>query len=348
MHTKVREKWLQALDIRYPELKNTIFNRYAVEKLDAIYTTFKTSGLADSNFDSKLELDGYSYHQAMSEMLFSNRLMRDGFVLSSYDSGPDFKAQKNDRTYWFEVITPEPRHGISEYVHDGINRLNPNADETEKINTHRLWRIAAAIKEKKEKFEKYIQSPKFDVKEGDACIIVINDSLLEALDLPMYGLTQEVTKGISGLPLAAEVLYGIGHCYWYQDVAENIILRQERGNVLNHNESPINLQGFLNDYLSILSGVFCLTLREDYGLTCLLDEKWFNRGTFIENNFANVKVEKDDLSANFLTYDYVKSLQSPSNISRNHNNAVNTIWFQKLKFIKYLNKKFEKPDRMGI
>lgn len=338
MHSKVRDKWLQALDLRYPELKDTLDNLNAVNFLDSIYTTFKVSGLADSKFDSQLELDdgSYSYHHAMSEMLLSNRLIRDGFILSSSDSGPDFKAIKNDKTYWFEVITPEPKHGIFEHNQDGRKRINPDPSDIYDNNTYRLWRITAAIKEKKEKFAKYIKSEDYDVKSDDACIIVINDSLLEPLDLPMFGLTQEVSSGISGLPLAVEALYGIGGSYWSEDENGQVILRKVRNEVLNKNNSPINLQGFLNDSMSFISGVFCLTLREDYGLSYLIGENKVNKGIYIENVYASVKIDSSVLSAKFMSYDHLKGLLSDTEISRSHNNAVHTIWGQKLNFMKYI------------
>ena len=335
MSPKIRNKWILALDKRYPDLKD--FMPLGIEHLESIYNEFKANGLADSKFDSQLELDtGYSYHHGMSEVLLSDRLLRDGFKLSSRDSGPDFKATKDNRTYWFEVITPEPMNGIEKHNLDTSNRLNPTGVGSENLSTWQLWRITAAIKEKKEKFEKYINSEHFEVKESDFCIIVINDSLLEPFDLPMYGLTQEVTHGVSGLPLAAEAVYGIGHCYWEDKETPSVLLRRKRNKVLNKNGSPIKLNGFLNDSLAIISGVFCLTLREDYGLTCLFSTNKANSGVYLENQFANTKIKNSDLSAKFMNHEYIEAFLSPTEVSKNHNNMVHTIYGQKIDFINYL------------
>jgi hypothetical protein len=248
----------------------------------------------------------------MTEILVSDRLLRDGFKLSSAQKGPDFKAEKDDETIWFEVITPTPDTGLLDILADKKTRLSPTTENNANINHQLLLKMTGAVKEKYEKIESYICDG--IIKDNDRVIIVVNDSLLSPLDVYMVGVNYEIAKGNSGLPLVVEALLGIGNSLWVgPDERRNYqIIRSERNTVLNHNNAPISTNYFLNDHYKDLSGVFILTLREDYGVSQVVYDDTENRGMILTNENSLRPLSKKLISARFCDYEVIKKLMSPS------------------------------------
>jgi hypothetical protein len=309
---ELKAKWEKVLVSRYENSFMPVIN-VAIMVLEKITYNFYSLGLNDNNFDKEiLSGDEAKYHQRMSEILVSDRLLRDGFKLSSAEKGPDFKAVKDDSIIWFEVITPTPDTSLSTRLTDKNTRLCPTPENNENINHHLLLKMTGAVKEKYKKIEGYIRDG--IIKPNDRVVIVVNDSLLSPLDMYMIGVNYEIVKGNSGLPLVVEALLGIGNSLWVEsDEGGNYqIVRSERNTVLNHNNATISTNYFLNDHYKDLSGVFVLTLREDYGISRVIYDDTENRGVVLTNENSFRPLSKKLISAQFCDHEAIKKLMSPS------------------------------------
>lgn len=309
---ELKAKWKKTLVSRYGDSFMPVID-VAIMALEEITYNFYSLGLNDDHFDSEiLSGDEAKYHHRMSEILVSDRLLRDGFELSSADKGPDFKAVKDDNTIWFEVITPTPDTGLSTRLADKNARLHPTPENNSSINLQLLLKMTGAVKEKYERIEGYIRDG--IIKNNDRVIIIVNDSLLSPLDVYMVGVNYEIVKGNSGLPLVVEALLGIGNSLWMgpDERGSYQIVRSERSTILNHNNSPISTNYFLNDHYKDLTGVFILTLREDYGISRVIYDDTENRGVLLTNENSLRPLSKKLISARFCDHEAIKKLMSSS------------------------------------
>lgn len=131
------EKWKKILQERYKNSQyHDVLVDLGVDNLKDITNRFYELNLNDSNFDKEI-LNKEQYHQRLSEIIVSDRLLRDGFELSSKDYGPDFKATKNGKTVWFEVITPDPKSNVEmkKMLEQSVEeRLRPNPEDIHRKN----------------------------------------------------------------------------------------------------------------------------------------------------------------------------------------------------------------------
>lgn len=161
--------------------------------------------LNDTQFDTAILLE-QQYHQRLGELIVADRLLRDGFELSSKDFGPDFKATKNGKTVWFEVVTPNPNDEMVQILEDVQGRLFPKHETNCRENSLALLKMTGVIETKANIIKGYIE--KKIIPEDEPVVIVVNDSLFYPLDVYMVGVTEEVQKGSSGLPFVIEALLG--------------------------------------------------------------------------------------------------------------------------------------------
>lgn len=304
---ELKVKWEKVLVSRYGDSFMPSIE-LAVKTLEEIACNFYRLGLNDDHFGIEIMSgDEAKYHQRMTEILVSDRLLRDGFNLSSKKKGPDFKAEKNGEVIWFEVITPTPDITLLAKLADKKARLSPDAVNATNICHEFLLKMTGAVKEKYEKIQGYIRDG--IIKDDDQVIIIVNDSLMSPLDVYMVGLTYEMTKGNSGLPLAVEAFLGIGNATWVEADGEGYqLIWRPREFVRNKNNAPIFTNYFLNEHYKDLSGVFVLTLREDYGLSRVFYGDNKNRGGVLTNEHSSRPFSNSIDSAQLFDHIAIKKL----------------------------------------
>jgi hypothetical protein len=306
----LKERWRAVLMQRYTNGKsvegwNAVFDD-CVATLESIYTDFtrkddEGKSVSDPDFEGRLRrATGRQYEQRLGEMLFFDRLRREGFDLTTTNGeGPDFRATKNGTTVWFEVVTPDGgKNGtLMEHNANVLARLFPEVDSTLDYLWGVLFRATNAIQTKQKKFAKDIK--KGIVGPNDACVIVMNDSLLCPFDLPMFGVIHGAEKPVDGLlPLIVHAVMAKGYRYLEATDEPSVMRRSApRDAVSNHNGGPVSLTGFLDGSLAHISALLQLTLREDYAfaeyLRSTLKPKEVHhlrmqRGTLLLNPDANI------------------------------------------------------------
>lgn len=258
--------------------------------LTDVYDRFYAAGLADNHFERELTNGNpNTYSQRVAELLLADMLWSDGFELSSSSKGPDFKASKNGKSTWIELITPEPCFALAELLapNPGVHvRRFPH----EEINL----RWTSAITEKARKLlgdrtsgkEGYIAQG--IVHPDDSFILAINASLLERM--PSGGL-----YGISQFPAPVEVLFGVGPI--------EVVISHETGNIegQHHQHRPklvkkktgseVPSDSFLNSSYAPISAVLGLSLCEAKAL----GEEHFSE--LVHNPLALNPIEPDWLTA---------------------------------------------------
>ncbi len=312
MSLLLKEKWSKSITERLGKQFEPLGNIVA-EFLSEVTKDYIENKLADNHFIKEFESSNkYSYEQRLSEILFYLRLQEDGFHISSKDEGPDFKAKKHNQTYWFEVVTPEPNKESVPFIHDINSHLFPNGSKQASNAMRNLIRISSVIKDKNEKFIKYKENG--IIKENEPCIIVINDSLLQPFNRSMIGLTHEIEKGKSGLPLAIEALLGCGACIWHTDneIKQSEILRTVRRKITKDNGSVIQTDNFLTGTYDNVSAIFTLTLREEFVISQLMYGIKYNRGILVHNEKSKVSLSKNIISAKNYFFEDIKNYFYPS------------------------------------
>lgn len=330
--------WNQKLSERYGE--GYFLINEAVGRLKLIAERFYALGLNDNHFTKEiLSKIPYKYEQRMSEILFSDRLIRDGYKLSSGKKGPDFKAEKNGKITWFEVITPQPVPKLVEQFNNPSYSLNPTHEGTQLATHSTLLKTTAAIEAKHHKIKGYINEG--IISETDKAVIVINDSLFFPLDRRTIGLNCEVANGCSGLPLVAEGLLGIGQSYFTDIHKDNNfqIVRSKNETITNQNNSQVDTNRFETDFYSDISGVFVLTLREDYGLAEVVyehEKNKKNKGVFLINPNTTRPFETGGLSAKYLDFKKLDNLTSASTTNPVRQIVTPTLWGYFMEFNRYI------------
>jgi len=176
--------------------------------LTDLYRQYNSWGLKDGKFEKDF-IDGTDEHfyGYLWEMFLARHLKDIGLDISSANEGPDFKICYEGRTVWVEAICPSPPKNF-DYISLSDHK---NGIVTTEYKTHMLLRWTSAIKEKKEKLEKYME--KGIVKECDPYVIALNSCRLWIYDennrLDEQGL-QSRHIGISGKPFVLEAVYPIG------------------------------------------------------------------------------------------------------------------------------------------
>ncbi|MGY6517234.1 MAG: hypothetical protein ACXIUZ_00765 [Lysobacteraceae bacterium] len=170
------------------------------QSLAFLYDWFTASGLCDANFHGRIRSDDMrEYTQALSEMIVASKVGRAGFRLRPTMPGsPDIKAvAKDGRTWWFEVVTPEPSDDLKPLV------AQVGASPGDRINTPWpgfLLRWTQALNDKVNQARRHRASA---VAADDIYIIVVNSRLLR-------GRLIVEPAGIGHLPNAVMAVFPIG------------------------------------------------------------------------------------------------------------------------------------------
>jgi hypothetical protein len=291
----LKDRWRETLKARYMIDESNERSHGHLEEwvatLEGIYRDFtrkdsRGRSLADPKFDDQI-LNGTrkQYEQALAEMLFFDRLRREGFALSPTNGmGPDFKAVKNGVTVWFEVVTPEPDMGgeIDRHFNDIEGRLRPSAGRNDALRRELIFRITTVLDTKLAKLKKDLHKDRMG--PNDPCVIVVNDALLCPPDAPQFGVTLDAGAAYdSGWSMILHATRAKGYRYRYPlpHPTESLWARAKPGDTLrNHNHSPISMARFQDPSSAHVSAAFQLTLREDYAVARHLERlAWEQRMT---------------------------------------------------------------------
>ncbi|KTC39161.1 hypothetical protein AO260_02995 [Pseudomonas sp. ABAC21] len=189
--------------------------------------------------------------------LIAYLLWRDGFSLESENEGPDFLATKNGKSAWIELQTPEPAGIAKDYLKKsctGQVRSVPHAA----INL----RWTNAVAEKTKKLQGYLESGV--VKADQPYIIAVNTRLLNP-----YVITG--LNGVSGKPIAVEILFSVGPIQIQMDRLSGDIVDQfhQHRPALDKpgTENKVPSDTFLNEQNACISAVLGLDLLEQVTLS---------------------------------------------------------------------------------
>ena len=331
---KMLSKWQELLPCRYKQMyyfldtvKADELHQKTMQELCDIAIKFLERKMYDAHFLNEIfNDDNGKYEQRMSEIMFFDYLDTNGFsVESKLKKGPDFKSVKDGNVIWFEVVTPLPLN-LTDEQNQNIS-LEPNPENNHKCYCECLQKILSVIDNKSEKIKQYRRDN--IIKENDAAVIVVNDTLFSPNDSPMNGLSHCVYKGASGLPLVFEAVCSIGLPFFMENpIFENIeIVRKIRDTFINKNGSPIATNAFLCDSSSHLSGIIQLTLRED-SIFRKIFPGYFSSdiGVFLHNENALNKVTKNLPSLYNCDFSDVKNVLDVSS-DGNGQKAMQTLTF---------------------
>ncbi|AVE05163.1 hypothetical protein CYL20_11630 [Pseudomonas palleroniana] len=229
----------------------------AVEVLTALYDKFRDAGLADRIFEQQLTSgQRFTYAQRVGELLLADMLWRDGFSLESRNEGPDFLATKDGKSAWIELQTPEPAGIPKDYL---AKSCTGQVQSVPHAAINLRW--TAAVAEKTKKLWGYLESGM--VKADQPYIIAVNTRLLNPY--AMTGL-----YGVSGKPVAVEVLFSVGPIQIQIDRSSGDIVDQfhQHRPVLDKpgTENKVPSDTFLNEQNACISAVLGLDLLEQVTL----------------------------------------------------------------------------------
>lgn len=229
----------------------------AVEWLIALYDKFRDAGLADRIFEQQLTSgQHFTYAQRMGELLLADMLWGDGFTLESKDEGPDFFATKDGKSVWIELLTPEPTGFPQSYLEKSCSGQVTAVPFTA-INL----RWTSAVAEKTRKLRGYLENGV--VRTDEPYIIAVNSRLLNP-----YSVTG--LYGISGKPVAVEVLFSLGPIQFQIDRTTGDIVdrfHQHRPFLEKPGtENMVPSDTFLNEQNSCVSAVLGLDLLDQSAL----------------------------------------------------------------------------------
>lgn len=257
---RVSYRWRRANDINRGQL---------LTSLSDLFDRFHDLGLADPHFSQILARGNDNEHQQrVAEMLLAKHLWDHGFTLTSSREGPDFRASKENFSTWIELVTPEPvgidaswlaprQTGVWSYPHREI-----------------ALRYTSALKEKHEKLVGRKESRPGYLKKGivgaaDPYVIAINQHLLQGSFRTLHGISQ--------IPTACEVLYGVGPQQVHVHPATG------QAECLDHSHRPglskaradggiaiVPAEAFLSKDYAPVSAVFALDLQEEALVTPIL------------------------------------------------------------------------------
>lgn len=182
---------LQALIDQYPHYDSYYIASGSIrkrkDKFDALY--YKYHLYADRHFLTEVKK---KFHQRTWEMYLACTLLDRGVVFSSEDQGPDILIEDKDKRIWIECIACEKGAGVDRVpdLHYGVAQNVPG-DEM-------LIRIASALKEKHEKYKKYLEDG--TVSDTDQFVIALSRGDLGHVDVIV--------------PLVLRAVFAIGHPTW--------------------------------------------------------------------------------------------------------------------------------------
>ena len=276
METDLSKRWKGVLTRRYDSMGIELVDEM-VGNLEHVYAQYMSSGCADPQFEKELNSSKNDTHvQRLGEMLLFERLNHAGFVTTSEEKGPDFRAEKDGEVVWLELITPTS--GEDERIpelFDSHIPLHPSWENDLELRKRLLLRIIHAIDTKKDTYKKYVADK--IIGEHDSCVIVINDALL-CPDLPFFGVSHGADFGEGGRSLIEHATLGIGRVIWMpndsqtkyhqvQTFRKTVSTMNSKKLATDQNLKPVNIFKRVLPQSSIknISGIMQITLREDYG-----------------------------------------------------------------------------------
>lgn len=237
----------------------------ALEFLTSSLDRFQREGLADRIFMDRLEKGGdYEYKQRLAELLFAAYLWQEGFSLSSSDAGPDFKAEKDGKQVWFELVTPEPigidaAHLSFPAVGDPpVVRSIPHGAVTLRWTTAIVSKVRKLLGQADKGVPGYLAAGL--VKPHEPYVIVVNANLLSAWS-PMS------LTGVSQFPYAVEVCFGVGPLAARINRFSGELVwsgRQQRLRIDRHLKAPVPSDTFLDEGYAGVSAILGINLDANF------------------------------------------------------------------------------------
>lgn len=250
------EKIRAFIEGEYPHPRDQDLKRFVYR----LWNTFQDHNLNDSIFVTQFTSGcRQQLVERYTEMLFAWHFTQLGFRPTSKDMGPDLYIEHGDKKIWIEIITPRltiplgdgesaqrSAKAIEEYLAPPPN--DPNAIRVTDIPTEQiLSRWTSALKEKREKLTGTIIKNKKTLGYLDKNIVQTNDIYVIAINSISLG--HHGFRGISQLPNAVEATLGVGpieitiNRKTSEIVSEGVSFRP---NIINHNQSNIRTDSFLN------------------------------------------------------------------------------------------------------
>lgn len=201
---------------------------------------------ADRGFLDKLR--AREFHKRTWEMFLACLVMDSGYEIEDYrtkknSAGPDIKVKHGVSPIWIEAIAPEENDEtrIKWQLEDPELKMYGFGGDVEEIDKPRILKITAAIKEKYEKYNKYLKDEV--MSSSDPYIIAINGGDFESW----------ISDGKDVLG----ALFAVGLYTIEFDEKHEVKKRynQRRSSVLNRNEKPINTEAFLSHNFEGVSAV---------------------------------------------------------------------------------------------
>jgi hypothetical protein len=238
--------WItEVLETRFPD------NAVARGHFGELLAAYEASGIAPPNLRQEVSsgergLRGHIWeamlYRYFSELGFEFR--RDK-VLKAGQRGPDFGVNYNGATIWIEAIVPAPEGIPAEYLRtpkigEAICKSMPHEEM--------LLRWTAALKEKREKFQRYVE--KGIILAIEPTVIAINGCRLCDFAIDDHGISQ--------MPFAVEATFPIG------PIAVPISLdgqpagearRIARHSIQNANGAEVRTDSFLDPAYANISAV---------------------------------------------------------------------------------------------
>lgn len=153
-------------------------------KFDSLYQKYYQ--YADSNFLKEIKK---KFHQRTWEMYLGCVLLEKGITFSSKDIGPDILIEYEGKKIWIECVACEKGKG-EDRVPETITGIVQNVPSDEM-----LIRIASVLKEKYEKYKKYIEDG--IVKDSDQFVIAVSRGALDHVD--------------ASIPLILRAVFAVGY-----------------------------------------------------------------------------------------------------------------------------------------
>lgn len=239
----------EALAKRYPHESEKAIRESVIE---ACQNHIRLN-LGDADAEQKLCSEApFKFWQQLSEVLLAYQLIKAGIQLVHESTGPDFLVEQDGKRIWIEVITPEPNSIPDEWVN--------HVSETVVTFPHEsiLLRWTAAIKEKAEKLNRYLESRL--VKPEDAYVIAVNGRLLRG-----FGGRFPEPHGISQFPFAVEATFSVGPFGIKIDPKTLKSVgsgHQDRPFIAKSNGAQVPADTFLDPKFSTISGIWAVDVDE--------------------------------------------------------------------------------------
>ena len=238
--------WIsKALAERFPN------NAVAPAHFGELLAEYESSGLAPPNMRQEVEAGERGLRAHIWEAMLYRYFRELGFefrpnrVLKAGQQGPDFGLLHQGRTIWIEAIVPAPEGIPPEYLEPPKKGIITVKSVPYK---EMLLRWTAALKEKREKFQRYIDNA--IIAATEPTVIAINGCRLcdFAID----------DRGVSRMPLAVEATFPVGPIA--VPISPNGRIDGEaqripRYSIQNANGAEVPTDSFLNPLYANVSGV---------------------------------------------------------------------------------------------